>query len=56
MWYIEVFNVYYHNQHCVDCYVCVFLKLGLAEHHGVGIIGFNSPEWMIADLGAIFAG
>uniref|UniRef100_A0A3P8WG65 Long-chain-fatty-acid--CoA ligase ACSBG2 n=1 Tax=Cynoglossus semilaevis TaxID=244447 RepID=A0A3P8WG65_CYNSE len=33
-----------------------FLKLGLQRYHGVGILGFNSPEWFIADLGAIFAG
>ncbi|XP_060075848.1 long-chain-fatty-acid--CoA ligase ACSBG2-like [Ylistrum balloti] len=33
-----------------------FIKLGLEPYHGVGIIGFNSPEWFIADLGAIFAG
>ncbi|XP_017541952.2 long-chain-fatty-acid--CoA ligase ACSBG2 isoform X1 [Pygocentrus nattereri] len=33
-----------------------FLKLGLERFHGVGILGFNSPEWFIADIGAIFAG
>lgn len=33
-----------------------FIKLGLDVHHTVGIIGFNSPEWFIADLAAIFAG
>jgi long-chain-fatty-acid--CoA ligase ACSBG len=33
-----------------------FLKLGLDQYHGVGIIGFNSPEWFISDLAAIFAG
>ncbi|XP_022106197.1 long-chain-fatty-acid--CoA ligase ACSBG2-like isoform X2 [Acanthaster planci] len=33
-----------------------FLKLGLERYHGVGIIGFNSPEWFISDLGAMFAG
>ncbi len=32
------------------------LQLGLEQHHAVGIIGFNSPEWFMADLGAIFAG
>jgi len=32
------------------------VQLGLERHCGVGIIGFNSPEWFIADLGAIFAG
>ncbi|KAJ8304976.1 hypothetical protein KUTeg_018559 [Tegillarca granosa] len=33
-----------------------FIKLGLEPYHGVGIIGFNSPEWFLSDLGAIFAG
>jgi long-chain-fatty-acid--CoA ligase ACSBG len=33
-----------------------FIKLGLKPHHSVGILGFNSPEWFLADLGAVFAG
>ncbi|KAM7019001.1 long-chain-fatty-acid--CoA ligase ACSBG2-like isoform 2-T2 [Tautogolabrus adspersus] len=33
-----------------------FIKLGLKRYHGVGILGFNSPEWFIADVGGIFAG
>ncbi|KAJ1212718.1 hypothetical protein NDU88_000368 [Pleurodeles waltl] len=33
-----------------------FLKLGLERYHGVGILGFNSPQWFIADVGAIMAG
>lgn len=33
-----------------------FLKLGLERYHGVGILGFNSTEWFIADIGAILAG
>uniref|UniRef100_A0A3Q3XCS0 long-chain-fatty-acid--CoA ligase n=1 Tax=Mola mola TaxID=94237 RepID=A0A3Q3XCS0_MOLML len=33
-----------------------FLKLGLERFHGVGILGFNSPEWFISDIGSIFAG
>ncbi|XP_063929421.1 very long-chain-fatty-acid--CoA ligase bubblegum [Zophobas morio] len=33
-----------------------FIKLGLKRHHGVCILGFNSPEWFISDLAAIFAG
>lgn len=32
------------------------IKLGLQRYQGVGIIGFNSPEWFITDLAAIFAG
>jgi len=33
-----------------------FLKLGLERYHGVGILGFNSPEWFISDIGCIMAG
>ncbi|XP_038155657.1 long-chain-fatty-acid--CoA ligase ACSBG2-like [Cyprinodon tularosa] len=33
-----------------------FLKLGLERFHGVGILGFNSPEWFISDIGCIFSG
>ena len=33
-----------------------FIKLGLETHHSVGILGFNAPEWFIAQTGAIFAG
>lgn len=33
-----------------------FIKLGLEPFHGVCILGFNSPEWFIGDLAAIFAG
>ncbi|KAL3270650.1 hypothetical protein HHI36_021179 [Cryptolaemus montrouzieri] len=33
-----------------------FLALGLERRHGVCILGFNSPEWIISNLAAIFAG
>ncbi|KAM9393197.1 long-chain-fatty-acid--CoA ligase ACSBG2-like isoform 1-T1 [Pholidichthys leucotaenia] len=33
-----------------------FLKLGLQRYHGVGILGFNTPEWFISDIGCILAG
>ncbi|XP_072289099.1 long-chain-fatty-acid--CoA ligase ACSBG2-like [Eucyclogobius newberryi] len=33
-----------------------FLKLGLERFHGVGLLGFNTPEWFIANIGCIFAG
>lgn len=32
-----------------------FIHLGLEPFNGVGIIGFNSPEWIIANLGCIYA-
>ena len=33
-----------------------FIYLGLEPYQAVGIIGFNSPEWFISDLAAIYAG
>jgi len=33
-----------------------FLKLGLKRYHSVCILGFNSPEWYISYLGAVYAG
>jgi len=36
--------------------MCVCSQLGLERYHGVGILGFNSAEWFIADIGAILAG
>ena len=33
-----------------------FIQLGLEPYHGLGIIGFNAPEWFISALGAIFSG
>ena len=29
------------------------IKLGLEPLHGVGIVGFNSPEWFISFMGCI---
>ncbi|XP_032089213.1 long-chain-fatty-acid--CoA ligase ACSBG1-like [Thamnophis elegans] len=33
-----------------------FLKLGLERFHSVAILGFNSTEWFILAVGAVFAG
>ncbi|CAK9296945.1 unnamed protein product [Gordionus sp. m RMFG-2023] len=33
-----------------------FIAIGLEPKHGVGIMGFNSPEWFYSNFGAIFAG
>ncbi|XP_058137049.1 long-chain-fatty-acid--CoA ligase ACSBG2 [Dasypus novemcinctus] len=33
-----------------------FLKLGLERFHGVGVLGSNAEEWVIASIGAILAG
>lgn len=33
-----------------------FIKLGLERGNGVGILGFNAPEWFLSNLGAIYAG
>ncbi|KAH8287804.1 hypothetical protein KR018_000344 [Drosophila ironensis] len=32
-----------------------FIKLGLEEHHSVGVLAFNSAEWFYSALGAIHA-
>lgn len=31
-----------------------FIKLGHQEHQAVNIMGFNSPEWFIANMAAVF--
>uniref|UniRef100_A0A8C5SA24 Long-chain-fatty-acid--CoA ligase ACSBG1 n=1 Tax=Laticauda laticaudata TaxID=8630 RepID=A0A8C5SA24_LATLA len=33
-----------------------FMKLGLERFHSVAILGFNSAEWFISAVGAVFAG
>jgi len=33
-----------------------FIKLGLKRFHGVGILGFNAPEWHISCVACILAG
>lgn len=33
-----------------------FIALGLEPGQGVAIIGYNSPEWFFADIGAVYAG
>lgn len=33
-----------------------FLRLGLQPRQGVAIMGYNRPEWFLADMGAILAG
>ncbi len=33
-----------------------FIKLGLGPGAGVSIIGYNCPQWFMADIGAILAG
>jgi long-subunit acyl-CoA synthetase (AMP-forming) len=33
-----------------------FIALGLQPGHGVTILGYNRPEWFLADIGAILAG
>ena len=32
------------------------IKAGVQPREGVAIVGFNAPEWLYADVGAIFAG
>ena len=44
----------YHNE--VRSVAKAFIDLGMAKYTSVCILGFNSPEWIISDIGAIFAG
>lgn len=32
-----------------------FIKLGLEEHHSVGVLAFNCAEWFYSAMGAIHA-
>lgn len=52
-WTTLTYKQYY--QHCRTA-AKSFLKLGLERFHGVGILGFNSPEWFIANVACIMAG
>ncbi|XP_039734488.1 long-chain-fatty-acid--CoA ligase ACSBG2 [Pteropus medius] len=52
-WEILNFNQYY--EACRKA-ARALIKLGLERFHGVGILGFNSAEWLIASLGTILAG
>ncbi|MCL4137763.1 UNVERIFIED_CONTAM: hypothetical protein GTU68_027091 [Idotea baltica] len=52
-WQNFTYTEYYENVRTV---AKAFIKLGLEMFHGVCILGFNSPEWFIADLAAVFAG
>ena len=38
------------------CCIILWLQLQLDPFRSVGILGFNSPEWHISNLAAIFAG
>ena len=38
----------------VRCASRAFIKLGLEPRRAVAIMGFNSPEWFISDLAAVF--
>ncbi|XP_043946698.1 long-chain-fatty-acid--CoA ligase ACSBG2-like [Protopterus annectens] len=54
----EQWNKLTYKQYYAECRRAAkgFLKLGLERYHGVGILGFNSQEWFIADVAAILAG
>jgi len=46
------------NEYYNDVITCAksFIELGLKSFESVNIIGFNSPQWLIANMGCIFAG
>lgn len=47
-----------YDRYLKDVRTCAkaFIHLGLERFHSVCIIGFNSPEWFISDMAAIYAG
>ncbi|CAH1965014.1 unnamed protein product [Acanthoscelides obtectus] len=53
-----VWNIITYAEYYQQVRTCAkgFLYLGLEYRHSVCILGFNSPEWFISDLAAIFAG
>ena len=52
-WITWSFNDYYNG---IMAVARAFMKLGLEERHSVCISGFNSPEWFLAQMAAIFVG
>lgn len=52
-WHTTTWAEYRHQAHRVGRSL---LALGVAPGEGVGIMGFNRPEWFLANLGAITAG
>ncbi|KAK4318096.1 hypothetical protein Pmani_010879 [Petrolisthes manimaculis] len=52
-WHGTTYTQYYQQ---VRTMAKAFIALGLEPYHGVCLLGFNSPEWFIGDLAAIFAG
>ena len=53
IWVKWTFNKYYEQSRIA---ALAFIKLGLRRFHSVCILGFNSPEWFISQMGGIIAG
>ena len=53
-----VWSYFTYKEYITQIYECAraLLDCGLQRHKAVCIMGFNSPEWIIANFGAIFAG
>ena len=49
-WNVTTFRQYYAN---VTQAAKSLISLGLEPHHGICILGFNSPEWLISYLAGI---
>lgn len=52
-WIKWTYSEYYQD---VTRFAKALIHIGVDKFQGVSIIGFNSPEWVIADVGSIFAG
>ena len=52
-WETVTYREYLHQVHHM---ARVLIHLGLQPGHSVGIMAFNCPQWMVSNVGAIFAG
>ena len=54
----ENWKIWTYKEYYDDCiaFAKTLLFLKVDKHKIVNIIGFNSPEWFIADVGCMFAG
>jgi long-chain-fatty-acid--CoA ligase ACSBG len=53
VWIKWTYEEYFEN---VQSVAKAFIKVGLKKSHGVGILGFNAPEWHISNMAAVVAG
>ncbi|KAH1023126.1 hypothetical protein HUJ04_012395 [Dendroctonus ponderosae] len=54
----KVWKTFTYSQYLAEIRIVAkaFIQLGLEERHSVCILGYNSVQWFLSDLAAIFAG